>query len=73
MSKKEFRTNCFVYAIVKFINEGGYLVVRRSHLTKFWHFLWMKNGEIKHYVPKDPRKRVMPPVLFEGIVKEGDE
>lgn len=68
-------SNCLIYAIRKLINEGGYLIIRKSHWGPFPHFIWAKNIEgleVEQYVPTTPKKRKIPPILFYGVVKKRD-
>lgn len=76
--------NCITYAVKKFINEGGYLAVRRTRVTKgptrkpgkWLHVLWikdLKDAEIEHYVPNTfDEHKVSPPISFDGYVKKDD-
>ena len=71
--------NCFIYALRRFINEGGYLIIRRSRLTKFWspHFLWKKHlcekCDVESYTPVEAKHRWFPPLFFKGKIKKGDQ
>lgn len=69
------KSNCFVFAVKKFIFEGGYLIVRRSRWGPFPHFLWaksLKGIEVEHLVPINPKKRKFPPLFFKGFIKKED-
>lgn len=67
--------NCLFWALKKWFKDGGYIVIRRSKYGWFPHFLWMCKDTIilESYVPKNPKKRTFPPILFRGHVKRGDE
>jgi hypothetical protein len=67
------RSNCLIFALTKWVKHGGYLVVRKSRWGPFPHFLWSPDLQrFESYVPIDPRKRLIPPLLFRGRIREGD-
>lgn len=66
--------NCLFYALWKWWKEGGYFITRKSRHGWWPHFLHQhKGGQVTHYVPLYPRKRLIPPPLFRGAVVIGDE
>lgn len=80
--KKPKQDNCLSWALRKWNNHGGYLVIRwcRSNTIKWiqWpHFLWLPpsyHEDLRHYVPKeeDQTRHVLPAPFFEGQVVQGD-
>lgn len=79
--RKPRADNCFTWAIRKWHQHGGYLVIRwcRSSKTpvKWPHFLWLPDNDknVVHYVPKKAQQgeRYVPDVFFEGKVTYGDD
>ena len=73
------RSNCILYAVGKFIREGGYLKLRRTRLNRFrwlvfWHVLHeTDDGKVTSFVPFAPVVRTLPPLFYLGYIKEGDE
>lgn len=65
--------NCLFFALSRWFKRGGYLVIRRSRMGLFPHFLWAKSlGEIEHFVPNDKRYKAIPPPLFTGTISDTD-
>lgn len=67
--------NCLCWALAKWKRYGGYIVMRKSNYGWFPHFLWLSKDrtQLESFVPDDPRHKVLPPPVFRGHVKEGDE
>ena len=67
-------TNCWLYAIKKYLQYGGYIVFRETHWNRgflTWeHALWSPNlKEFYSLVPRNSKKpRWFPPPLFQGKV-----
>lgn len=79
--KRPRADNCFTWAIRRWHDEDGYLVIRwcRSSKTsiKWPHFLWLpidKSEHVMHFLPKkeDQGTSFFPDVFFEGKVITGD-
>jgi hypothetical protein len=67
-------SNCLLYALLKWYREGGSIRRRPSRHGWWWHFMHQhKGGEVTHYVPLCPKRRLFPPPLFKGAVVIGDE
>lgn len=75
-------SNCIIFAIKLYLRrrrkgEEGYLAIRRSRWGKFPHMLYgrVHNGRARvvSYVPINPKHKMLPPPLFHGRVKWGDE
>jgi hypothetical protein len=67
-------SNCFLYALGRFAREGGYLVLRKSHFGWWPHLLWSKDlRSFEQFVPIAARRRLIPPLLFRGSVKIGED
>lgn len=67
-------SNCLIYALLKFLREGGRIIKRPSRYGWWPHFLHeSKTGKVTHYSPKYPRPRRFPPLLFRGRVVIGDD
>ena len=68
------KSNCLIYALLKWYREGGYLVIRKSRFGWWPHFLHMDTArKITHYSPQHKYNRWFPPLLFKGRVVKGDE
>jgi hypothetical protein len=66
-------SNCLIFALQRWVSRGGYLVVRKSRWGPFPHFLWSPDlKRVEQYVPAEPNIRVIPPLIFKGYVKHGD-
>lgn len=72
------RSNCLVFALSRWIKNGGYIVVRKSHMGPFPHFIWcrdLRDAEIEHFQPIAPRQGVRAAfhkLWFDGVVKDTD-
>lgn len=66
--------NClsFAWAAYKFNDIKQYFSFRKSHWGKFPHFItWKEDGDMLmklEYVPKSPKKRLIPPPCFDGKI-----
>ena len=79
---RKHRNNCLIWALEKFDNEGGYLVIRwcRSNSVPFiqWpHFLWLPPQHhiyLQHIVPEDEThdQHLFPAPWFVPITIQGD-
>lgn len=77
------RTNCVVWAMLLYRRrrrEGyeGYIVLRKSRWGPFPHVLYAErraNGQLRvvSYRPTSPRPRAIPPLIFSGASKWGDD
>jgi hypothetical protein len=66
-------SNCLIFALQRWVSRGGYLVVRKSRWGPFPHFLWSPDlKRVEQYVPAEPKIRGIPPLIFKGYVKHGD-
>lgn len=74
------RSNCLVWAVAMWWRRRPrrrrYLTWRWSDWGWFPHVLY---AELRHgrtrlvsYKPRDPRRRWIPPLLFDGVVRWGD-
>jgi hypothetical protein len=74
--KDEFYTNCLFFAWKKWrSNDGSYLLIRKSRIGWWWHFLWMSKDmkELQHFVPYEYKEvELIPPPLFKGYLKDTD-
>lgn len=80
--KKPRMDNCFTFAIRKWQDEEGYLVIRwcRSNTISWlrWpHFLWLDpkyHENLIHFIPKRENQddRAFPKPFFNGKVQKGD-
>ncbi len=76
------RSNCVVFALTLYARRRrkgreGYLVMRRSRWGSFPHVLYAEvrnTGTLRvvSYVPKSPRHKPVPPLMFTGSSKWGD-
>lgn len=67
-------SNCLIYAIRKWIAEGGYILMRMSYYGWWPHFLHMSIDKIiTHYSPMAKVPRLFPPIIFRGRVFMEDE
>lgn len=64
------RSNCLVFALRQWWRFGGYIVLRRSHYGPFSHVCWSADLRMfEEFVPRDPRRRWVPPLFFLGYVQ----
>lgn len=63
--------NCLLYALGKFMREGGYLIIRKSRFGWWPHLLHSSDLEtITDFRPPAPSAdRWLPPLLYRGIVR----
>lgn len=68
-------SNCLIWALWRWFRDGGYLIVRKSRYGWWPHFLWSRDLlMIEQFVPRIPNHhRRIPPLLFDGYVKLGDD
>lgn len=69
-------SNCLIFALQRWFKHGGYFVIRKSRYGPFPHFIWckdLKDADIEHYVPLNPKRRLIPPLFFRGEVRREDE
>ncbi len=82
--KKKGQVNCFTWAIDKWDNDGGYLVIRWCRSSKLswfkWpHFLWLpedKHQELLHVVPANQTRlstKYVPDPWFTPEVLKSDD
>ena len=70
--------NCFIFALKLWIRRKGvgYLLIRKSRMGNFPHFLYgeIRNDKLRliNFVPLNPREKKLPPPTFNGKVKWGD-
>lgn len=74
--------NCLSYALRRWVEDDGYLVIRwsRTHSLRpvVWpHLMWLSkddHAQIVHYTTRPTiKKQKMPSPFFEGRVKKGDD
>lgn len=76
-------SNCLFFAVLLYMRRHrkgfeGYLVVRRSRWGPFPHVLYaeMRPGScslrVVGYVPRAPRRKPIPPIMFHGNSNWGD-
>ncbi len=83
LTKQPRLDNCLTWALRRWDEKGGYLVVRwcRSstfHWMRWPHFLWLpeeKHQELRHFLPRDDdgSPDLWPDPWFEGYVQTGDD
>ena len=83
ITKKPRLDNCLSWAMRRWDEESGYLVIRwcRSSKIKWFkwpHFLWLPEDKHKHlrqFVPRveDQEMQFFPDIWFEGKVQRGDD
>ncbi len=63
-------SNCLIFVLVKWLRGGGFVIARRSNNGWWPHFFWTADLKLfEEYTPKYPRKRLLPPPLYHGVVK----
>lgn len=77
------RDNCLTWAMKKYDNEGGYLVIRwcrtnRVRWIKWPHFLWMDakhHDKLEHCIPtkNEHSEKTFPNPWFDSYIKKGDK
>ena len=68
---------CCLYARRKRSGHRGYVVARRSKWGPFPHFMYAelrRSGALRivSYIPIHPKRKPIPPALFDGRSKWGD-
>lgn len=71
------RSNCLIFALVKWRKYGGYLVIRKSRYGWWPHFIWcrdLKNADIEHLQPVNAGNEnpYVKKFLFEGKISKED-
>ena len=76
-------SNCLFFALMLYYRRHrrgkyGYVISRKSNYGWFPHFMYQRikwNGSMSQvgYVPKNPKYKRLPPPVFRGKVKWGDE
>ena len=68
-------SNCLFFALTRFKERGGYLIMRKSHHGWFPHFLWSEDLEtFEQYVPYFPSEHLkFPPLWFAGFIRTGQD
>ena len=76
------KTNCLFFALRLYIRrrrkgKKGYILARISKYYPGPHFMYVRirpndRCQIVGYVPKYPKKRLLPPPVFDGRVEWGD-
>lgn len=74
-SVKTWFSNCVLYAVPKFIREGGYLIISWSPRNRYIpHFSWSRDlRTVEGFVPVSPKKGwvgVLNSPFFKGYVKQ---
>ena len=84
MSEPIIRSNCFFFAVGRWLSRGGYLLIRKSRLGWWPHFLHGETDKgdevaVCHLVPIEPLRargllRFFPihVLIFRGRVKTND-
>jgi hypothetical protein len=67
-------TNCLFFALKKWFSCGGYLVIRKSKVGWWPHFLWSKDLKtFYHYLPVSYKEnKPIPPCVFKGEAAESE-
>jgi hypothetical protein len=65
------KSNCLFFAVGRWWNCGGYIIIRKSKLGWFPHFLWSPDLQLfESYSPIGGGvARWLPPILFRGYIK----
>lgn len=77
------RSNCLFFALRLFYRrkgrgKRGYVISRRSNYGWFPHFMYARprkcgRYQIVGYIPLNPKFKKLPPPIFRGKVKWGDQ
>ncbi len=76
------RSNCLFFALRLYYRrkrkgKHGYVISRQSNYGWFPHFMYQYTyrGRLKQvgYIPKNPKVKFLPPPLFSGKIKFGDQ
>ena len=69
------KSNCLFFAIGRWWNRGGYLVIRKSRFGYWPHFLWSPDLQVfESYSPiVGGYSRWFPPLLFCGYIEHDDD
>lgn len=67
-------SNCLAFALGRRITRGGRIVVRRSKLWWWPHWMWAPpdGGPVQQFAPVDQVRVWTVPLLFRGRVAQGD-
>ena len=65
------RNNCFTFAMYRFITQGGYVSMMKSHVGWWPHFKWSKDlVTFEDWIPlKYERGLLIPPIIFKGRIR----
>lgn len=82
ITKRPRLDNCLTWALRRWDEDDGYLVIRWCRSARFrwmkWpHFLWLPvnaDSELRHLMPRDDDNElhVLPAPWFEGKIVKGD-
>jgi hypothetical protein len=66
------RSNCLFFVISHLYHDGGYVIIRKSTMGPFPHFMWSKNlTKFEEYTPFQTKTpHWFPPIWFKGYIKE---
>lgn len=63
-------SNCLAFALGRYWQQGGYVVMMRSRFGWWPHFVWTADlKDFEEFAPKRKRRRWFPPLIFRGRVK----
>ncbi len=67
-----FFSNCWLFALWRFFINGGFLIVSKSEWGWWAHFMWSPDMRtVQQFEPTlKKRKRLFPPFIYQGYVKE---
>lgn len=61
-------SNCIVYAVKRFVKEGGYLIIHKSRFGWWPHMMWSEDlRTFWEFEPEQAKKKHrFPPLIFRG-------
>ena len=67
-----FYSNCWIFALWRLFRRRGFLIISKSEWGWWWHFMWSPDMRtVQQFEPTlKRRKRLFPPFIYKGYVKE---
>jgi hypothetical protein len=67
-----FVSNCWMFALWRFFTHGGFLIVSKSEWGWWPHLMWSPDMTTIHQFEPTAKKRrrLLPPLVYKGYVKE---
>jgi hypothetical protein len=73
-------SNCLLFALFQWWHYGGYVIVRKSKIGWWPHFMWASSIESLEAIEYVPYEKVefadkyhLPPIVFKGYVRKAKD